>query len=142
MDAQWRIAAPPLRVALDKGAMIWLANLVLVLHALIVVFIVGGLLAIWIAAALGHAWARHRGFRTLHLLAIGIVAALAVTGVPCPLTVLEAQLRTGAAAPEGFIQRWVRAWLFYDFPAWVFVLAYCAFLVAVLVTWRRIPPRS
>jgi hypothetical protein len=49
--------------------MIWLANLVLVLHALIVVFIVGGLIAIWIAAALKRASARNRAFRRTHLAA-------------------------------------------------------------------------
>ena len=121
--------------------MIWLANLVLVLHALIVAFIVGGLFAIWIAAALGLAWARNRAFRITHLVAIGIVATLAVIDVPCPLTVLEDYLRTGAAGPQGFIQRWVSALLYYDLPAWVFVLAYVGFLLAVILTWYRIRPR-
>ncbi|RZF29757.1 DUF2784 domain-containing protein [Paraburkholderia sp. UYCP14C] len=121
--------------------MIWLANIVLVLHALIVVFIVGGLFAIWIAYGLRLPWARNRTFRTTHVLAIGIVATLAVLDVPCPLTVLEDYLRTGTAGPQGFIQRWVGAWLFYDLPGWVFVLAYVAFLLAVLFTWYRIRPR-
>jgi hypothetical protein len=122
--------------------MIWLANIVLVLHALIVVFIVGGLFAIWIAHGLRLPWARNRAFRTTHVLAIGIVAILAVLDVPCPLTVLEDYLRTGTAGPQGFIQRWVSAWLYYDFPAWVFVVAYVAFLLAVILTWYRIRPRS
>ncbi|MGF6638823.1 hypothetical protein OKW38_000943 [Paraburkholderia sp. MM5496-R1] len=122
--------------------MIWLANIVLVLHALIVVFIVGGLFAIWIAHGLGLPWARNRTFRTVHVLAIGIVATLAVLNVPCPLTVLEDRLRTGTVGPQGFIQRWVSAWLYYDFPGWVFVVAYVAFLLAVIVTWFRIRPRA
>ncbi|APA90040.1 DUF2784 domain-containing protein (plasmid) [Paraburkholderia sprentiae WSM5005] len=122
--------------------MVWLANSVLVLHALIVLFIVGGLFAVWIAHGLRLAWARNRTFRTAHLLAIGVVAILAVLDVPCPLTVLEDYLRTGTAGPQGFVQRWVSAWLFYDFPGWVFVLAYVAFLLAVILTWYRIRPRS
>ncbi|MBB5457993.1 DUF2784 domain-containing protein [Paraburkholderia sp. Cpub6] len=122
--------------------MIWLANIVLVLHALIVVFIVGGLFAIWIAHGLRLPWARNRTFRTVHVLAIGIVATLAVVNVPCPLTVLEDRLRTGTVGPQGFIQRWVSAWLYYDFPGWVFVVAYVAFLLAVIVTWYRIRPRA
>ena len=120
--------------------MIWLANAVLVLHALIVLFIVGGLIAIWIGAALRRGWARNRVFRAMHVVAIGIVAALAVAGLPCPLTVLEDQLRAGAPGAQGFIQRWVQALLYYDFPVWVFTLAYVAFFLAVLITWRRIPP--
>ena len=57
--------------------MIWLADAVLVLHALIVLFIVGGLIAIWSGAALKHVWVRNRAFRLLHLAAIGVVAMLA-----------------------------------------------------------------
>ncbi|MCP3724093.1 DUF2784 domain-containing protein [Paraburkholderia sp. CNPSo 3272] len=120
----------------------WLANTVLVLHALVVLFIVGGLLAIWAGAWLGRAWVRNRAFRLTHLLAIGVVALLAVLDIPCPLTVLEDWLRTGHAGPQGFIQRWVGALLYYDLPGWVFATAYAGFLLVVAVTWFRVPPRS
>jgi hypothetical protein len=125
--------------------MIQLANLVLVLHALLVLFIVGGLAAIWAGAAMKQRWARNRALRTTHVVAIGIVATLAVLDVPCPLTLLEDYLRsgeTGAAGQQGFIQHWISAWMYYDFPGWVFTVAYVAFLLAVLITWRLIPPRS
>jgi hypothetical protein len=69
--------------------MIWLANTILVLHALLVLFIVGGLVAIWVGAAFRQGWVCNRAFRLTHLVAIGIVAALAALDVPCPLTVLE-----------------------------------------------------
>jgi len=119
-----------------------LANLVLVLHALLVLFIVGGLAAIWVGAWLGHAWVRNRVLRTVHLAAIGVVALLAVLDIPCPLTVLEDWLRTGSASQQGFIQRWVSDWLYYTFPAWVFATAYALFLLVVAITWFRIPPRA
>jgi hypothetical protein len=32
------------------------------------------------------------------------------------------------------------AWMYYDFPGWVFTLAYVAFLLAVVLSWRLIPP--
>ncbi|CAG9231240.1 conserved membrane hypothetical protein [Paraburkholderia caribensis] len=121
--------------------MIWLADAVLVLHALIVLFIVGGLIAIWSGAALKHVWERNRAFRVLHLVAIGVVAILAALGVPCPLTVIEDHLRTGGAVEQGFVQRWVSHWLYYDVPAWMFAVAYVAFLLIVAITWRCIPPR-
>jgi len=120
--------------------MIWLANAILVLHALIVLFIVGGLIAIWVSAATNCKWVRNRVFRRAHIAAIGIVATLAVVGLPCPLTVLEDQLRAGAPGAQGFVQRWVGACLYWDLPGWAFTLAYVAFLLAVVVTWRRIPP--
>ncbi|MBP0590878.1 DUF2784 domain-containing protein [Paraburkholderia sp. LEh10] len=119
----------------------WLAVTVLVLHALLVLFIVGGVIAIWAGAAFRHGWVHNRAFRMLHLAAIGIVAALAVLDIPCPLTVLEDRLRTGEASQQGFIQRWVSDWMYYDLPGWVFVVAYVAFLMIVLLTWRHIPPR-
>ncbi|ATJ88364.1 DUF2784 domain-containing protein [Ralstonia solanacearum] len=122
--------------------MIRLADTVLVLHALVVLFIVGGLIAILAGAALKHDWVRNRAFRLTQLAAIGVVATLALLDVPCPLTVLEDWLRTGTAGPQGFVQRWVSAWLYYDLPAWVFATAYAAFLLVVVVTWWRIPPRA
>ncbi|AXW64777.1 hypothetical protein CJO94_18770 (plasmid) [Ralstonia solanacearum] len=122
--------------------MIWLADTVLVLHALVVLFIVGGLIAILAGAAFKHDWVRNRTFRLTHLAAIGVVATLALFDVPCPLTLLEDWLRTGAAGPQGFVQRWVSAWLYYDLPAWMFAVAYVVFLLVVVVTWWRIPPRA
>jgi hypothetical protein len=120
----------------------WLANTVLVIHALVVLFIVGGLLAIWVGAWLRLGWVRNRLLRLTHLGAIGIVAVLALLDIPCPLTVLEDWLRTGHAGPQGFIQRWVSEWLYYDLPGWVFATAYAAFLLIVALTWLKIPPRS
>ncbi|RQS68713.1 DUF2784 domain-containing protein [Burkholderia sp. Bp8963] len=121
--------------------MIWLANTVLVVHAMLVIFIVVGLLAIWVGAAFKRNWARNRAFRITHLGAIGIVAALAALDLPCPLTVLEDLLRVGRTGPQGFIQHWVSVWMYYDLPAWVFAVVYVAFLLVVVATWRRIPPR-
>ncbi|MHB9836553.1 DUF2784 domain-containing protein [Paraburkholderia terrae] len=121
--------------------MIWLADAVLVLHALIVLFIVGGLMAIWAGAALQYAWVCNRAFRVLHLAAIGVVAILAALDVPCPLTVLEDRLRAGGTVEQGFVQRWVSHWLYYDFPVWMFAVAYVVFLLIVAITWRCVPPR-
>lgn len=121
--------------------MIWLANIVLIVHALIVLFIVGGLIAIWVGALFRVAWARNRVFRSAHIGAIGVVALLAALNIPCPLTVAEDYLRAGSIAPQGFIQRWISAWLFYDFPAWVFVFVYVLFFLSVVLTWWWIPPR-
>lgn len=118
-----------------------LADGVLVLHALLVLFIVGGLVAIWTGAALRQGWARNRMFRLMHLAAISVVAALSAFDVPCPLTVLEDWLRTGAAGSHGFIQRGVSALLYYDLPPWVFTVSYVVFLLVVVFTWWRIPPR-
>ena len=58
----------------------------------------------------------------------------------CPLTIWEDALR-GTASNEGFIQRWIHAWLFWSWPAWVFSAIYVAFGLLVAWTWWRLPPR-
>jgi hypothetical protein len=116
------------------------ADAVLVAHFGIVVFIVGGLVLTWIGAGLRWSWVRNPWFRYLHLAAIGFVAAEAVLGVACPLTVWEDMLR-GEKAAESFMARWVRWLLFYEAPGWVFTALYLAWTAATLLTLRLLPPR-
>ena len=118
----------------------WLANLILALHAIYVAFVVCGLALIWLGIARGWGWVRNFWFRLLHLAAIGLVAAEALIGVTCPLTVLEDRLRSTAYAGNGFLERWVHRILFWDFPAWVFTLVYVIFAFLVVWTWLRWPP--
>jgi polyferredoxin len=115
------------------------ADAILVLHAGFVLFVVGGLVATWAGIALGLPFARNPWFRGLHLAAIGIVVAEALFGFMCPLTIWEDMLRGKASGP-GFIQRWVHAWLFWDWPAWVFTTIYVAFGALVAWTWAKYPP--
>ena len=117
-----------------------MADALLVVHFGIVIFIVGGLLAVWIGAAAGWAWVRNPWFRYLHLGAIAFVAAEALLGVMCPLTVWEDMLRGGVRA-ESFVGRWVRPLLYYEAPEWMFTIAYVAWAAATLVTLKRLPPR-
>jgi hypothetical protein len=118
-----------------------LADAILVAHAAFVVFVVAGLPAIWIGAARGQRFAFDPWFRGLHLAAIAFVVLESLAGVMCPLTVWEDALR-GSASGEGFIQRWVHAWLFWSWPAWVFTTLYVAFGALVAWTWLRHPPRK
>jgi len=129
------------RRGLCEDIMIWLADAVLVTHALIALFIVGGLAAIWVGSGLGWEWVRRRLFRLAHLFAIGLVSTLSLLGIACPLTALEDWLRNGSVGTQGFIQRWASLLLYYDLPTWVFTLAYVVFALAVLLTWRLVPPR-
>ena len=117
-----------------------MADAILVVHFAIVVFIVGGLAAVWLGAALHWQWVRNRWFRYLHVAAIAFVAAEAVAGIACPLTVWEDTLRGGVHA-DSFVGRWVRWLLFYDAPEWVFTAAYVAWTGATLLTLRVVPPK-
>ena len=118
-----------------------LADFVLVVHALFVLFVVGGF-GVILAGARRWDWVRNRAFRVAHLAAIAFVAAEALLGVTCPLTRWEDWLRTGVPGERSFIGRWVSRLLYYDLPEWVFALAYVSFALAVIWSWRAVPPRS
>jgi hypothetical protein len=117
-----------------------LADFLLVFHFSIAAFIVLGLIAVWIGFAAAWAWVRNPWFRYLHLAAIVFVAAEALLGVACPLTLWEDLLR-GGARPDSFIGRWVYRLLYYEAPAWLFTSAYAAWAAATLLTLRLVPPR-
>ncbi len=115
-----------------------LADAVLALHVLVVLFNVGGLIAIVAGGLGGWGWTRHRGFRTVHLGLVAFVTLEAMLGITCPLTTLEDSLR-GIEASESFIGRWLAALIYWNAPPWVFAVAYSLFLSLVLWAWWRWP---
>jgi hypothetical protein len=117
-----------------------MADALLVVHFLIAAFITGGLVLVWIGAALGWTWVLNPWFRYLHLGAIAFVAAEALLGVMCPLTVWEDTLR-GNVPAESFVGRWVRTLLYYRAPEWVFTTGYVLWTLATLLTLWLVPPR-
>jgi hypothetical protein len=119
-----------------------LADAILVVHFAFVLFVVGGFAGILAGAALGWQWVRNRAFRYAHLAAIGFVAAEAIVGMACPLTVWENALRHGSPGGPDFVARWLRYLLYYDLPSWVFTTAYVLFAIAVAVTLWLVPPRD
>lgn len=83
----------------------WLANAVVVLHALFVVFVFAGGFLVW-------RWPR---LAWLHLPAAAWGAVVEFTGWICPLTPLEIWLRTEAGADGytgGFVQHYVEPILY------------------------------
>lgn len=120
------------------------ADMVLLLHALFVVFVAVGLLLIVCGTVLGWSWIRNPWFRMAHLLAIAVVVLQAWFGVLCPLTTLETWLRHRAGdAPyaASFVAHWLEALLYYRAPPWVFTVCYTAFGFAVALSWYWVRPR-
>lgn len=116
-----------------------LADAIVVLHLLIVLFVLLGVPLVYWGAARHWAWVRSWRWRLMHLIAIGVIAAESLLGIVCPLTVWEDRLR-GEQISTGFIERWVDRILFYDAPTWVFTAAYLAFAALVAITWVVVPP--
>ena len=127
--------------------MLWarmLADLIVVIHAAYVSFVVFGLAAILVGVVLRWKWVRNLWFRAIHLIAIGIVVAESLAGIPCPLTVWERQLRkmAGQTGYTGdFIGYWTHQLIFYRAEPWVFTLVYILFGLAVLAAFVLAPPR-
>ena len=122
-----------------------LADVVLVLHAIVVLFNIGAVPVIWVGCFRGWAFVRNFYFRIVHLLLIGVVAAESVFGIVCPLTIWEGALRlskgTGPLHQNGFIAHWLHQLLFYDFPGWLFTVAYLLFFLLVVFTFYRVRPQ-
>jgi hypothetical protein len=100
--------------------------------------------AIVVGLACGQGWARNFWLRVLHLSAIAVVAALALAGASCPLTVAENRLRQLAGQetyPGVFIGYWAHRLIFFEAPPQVFTLLYTGFGLAVLATFLLAPPR-
>lgn len=120
------------------------ADAILVTHVLFVVFIVVGLLFIFLGKFLSWLWVRNPWFRLTHLLGIGFVVLQSWFGAICPLTILEMNLRSkaGETIYEGsFITHWLNELLYYYAPPWVFVVVYTIFGGLVLTSWFLVRPR-
>jgi hypothetical protein len=117
------------------------ADVILIAHALIAGFITLGFVAIPLGAWRGWRFVYRRGLRLAHLGGILFVAAEALLGVACPLTLWEDAVRGGGAAEQaGFIARGIRSLLYYDVPLWAFTVVYAGAAVLAVWLWRRVPP--
>ncbi len=122
-----------------------LADALLFIHVLVVVFVVVGLVVIYVGKTRGWSWVRNPWFRILHVATISIVALQSWIGVICPLTTLEMSLRNQAGDTvysDSFITHWLGVFLYYQAPAWVFTLVYTAFGALVFASWFFVRPRS
>jgi hypothetical protein len=120
------------------------ADLILILHAFFVIFVVFGLFLIFAGKQFSWSWVRNPWYRIAHLIAIGIVVIQSWLGVICPLTTWEMRLRTtaGDSVYSGsFISHWIETFLYFRAPAWVFVICYTVFGVLVIGSWFWVRPR-
>jgi hypothetical protein len=122
-----------------------LADAVVVVHFGYVLFAVGGAVLVLAGGLLGWRWTRNLPLRLAHLAAVVLVAVEALLGVVCPLTEWEYRLRELAGQQVerqmSFVARLVRSIIFYDFPVWVFTVAYVGFALLVAGSFLLFPPR-
>jgi hypothetical protein len=121
-----------------------LADGVVAIHAGYVLFVVFGLLAIYLGRLLGWQWVHNRWFRCIHFLMIAIVAFEAIGGIDCPLTSWETALRRLAGeevSDATFVGRMMHQLIIYDLPTWVFNVLHVSFALIVLATFWLVPVR-
>ncbi|MFP4224968.1 MAG: DUF2784 domain-containing protein [Phycisphaeraceae bacterium] len=122
------------------------ADVVLVVHASYIAFVILGLVLIVLGKLRRWQWVHRPAFRLAHLAAIGLVVIQALLGLVCPLTTLESWLRRHAAQqayPEqGFIAYWLHELIFFNADPVVFTIAYLLFAAAVLATLWWVPIRQ
>ncbi|MBB3192121.1 GNAT family N-acetyltransferase [Halomonas cerina] len=120
------------------------ADAILMVHAAFVVFVILGLALTLIGKRRAWQWVRNPWFRLTHLVAIGVVVLQAWLGALCPLTAWEMALREKAGDvvyTDSFIAYWLHRLLYYQAPAWLFLLVYTLFGGLVLLSWIWIRPR-
>ena len=116
-----------------------LADIILIIHFLFVLFVVGSVPLIWIGARLGWRFVRNMPFRLAHVGAIVFVSMESMAGMVCPLTLLEDLLRQ-SPTDTSFIQRWLHRILFYEVPEGVLTVLYLMFAILVAITFKFVPP--
>ena len=126
-------------------SLILVADAIMFLHVLVVIFNVFGLVFIFVGNALTWSWIRNPWFRLLHLVSIAIVVVLSWLDSICPLTSIEMSLRirAGDVTYSGtFISHWLESILYYQAPAWVFAVGYTIFGSMVAASWFMVRPRG
>lgn len=121
-----------------------LANLVLFLHFLYILFVVGGFVLIIIGGILRWRWIRNRYFRFIHLISMVFVVLESWFGIECPLTTLENYFRKKASIEEyekDFIAYWLSKLVYFDAPPEFFIVIYTVFTVLIIIVMFIIPPK-
>lgn len=117
-----------------------LAWLVLSVHLAIILFNVAGLVLIPLGAWRQWRWVRGFWWRLIHVLVLAIVAAQALAGRACFLTIWQAGL-SNTLRPRPLIATWVDHLIYWPLPLWFFTVLYVAVWGYVLYLWWRVPPR-
>jgi hypothetical protein len=117
-----------------------LTQLLLAVHVLVIAFNVLGLAAIPLGAGLGWRWTRIRWWRALHVLSWTVVAAQALLGRACFLTLWQDQL-SGAGPEPPLIARVVNRLVYWPLPIWVFGVLYLVLFGLVVALWWWPPTR-
>jgi hypothetical protein len=127
----------------SKTVYLLMADVILFIHLLFVIFIILGFILIFIGKLRSWFWILNPWFRLTHLISIGAVVLQSWMSLICPLTTWEMRLRENAGESVyigTFISHWLDRILFYQVAEWVFIIIYTVFGGLVLASWFWIRP--
>lgn len=116
------------------------ALLVLALHLAIIAFNVAGCIVVPVGAWRGWRWVHAFWWRLAHLLSFAVVAAQALAGRACFLTIWQGDL-AGHAHASPLIATWIDRLVYWPLPLWVFAVAYVVLFIYVIALWVWVRPR-
>jgi hypothetical protein len=123
-----------------------LADAVVAVHLAYVSYVIVGELLIIVGIPLRWQWIRNFWFRVTHLIAMLYPAYEMLSGIDCPLTIWEIQLRAAAgqtAEQRSFVGRLLNDLMFFDCgdDSWVWPWIYGSLAVIFILTFVLAPPR-
>jgi Protein of Unknown function (DUF2784) len=112
------------------------AETVLAAHIAIILFNLFGLIVVPIGAVRGWHFVHVTWWRVLHVVLLAAVAAQAIAGRACILTLWQGGLSGSGGSPPPLIMSLVDRLIFWKLPIWVFATLYAAvFGYAVALLW-------
>ena len=118
-----------------------IADIVLVLHFCVVIFITLGFFLIPIGYKFEWRWIKNRKLRIAHCGMMVFITLETLWGLTCPLTSIENSLR-GINQPKSFIAYWIEKIVYWDFPTQFFLILYCISLGWTFLIWKLCPPNA
>jgi len=123
------------------GGSVIMAEAVLATHVAVILFNLFGLVAVTVGAVCGWQFVRVGWWRMLHLLLLAAVAAQALFGRACILTLWQAALAGAAGDRAPLIARWVNRLIYWPLPLWAFTALYILVFGYALALFWLVPVR-
>ena len=109
-----------------------MADLILIVHFSIVIFVTASFALVPVGCILGWEWPKNKKFRVIHLGLIVIITLETFIGMTCPLTALENSLRDEGES-RTFIGYWVNELIYWDLNVTFFIALYFAIIYTLMV---------
>tara|TARA_B100000768_G_C11240209_1_gene359167 strand:+ start:861 stop:1238 length:378 start_codon:yes stop_codon:yes gene_type:complete len=116
-----------------------IADIVLIFHFAIVIFITFSFVLIPIGYKFYWVWVKNLKLRICHCGMMIFVTLETLLGITCPLTSIENSLR-GVDNFSSFMSYWINKIIYWDFPTEYFIVLYCVLLAWTFLSWKLFPP--